>query len=123
MEIISVFIKRFTGMPLGVFLRKRFFEPLGMKNTAFVPTAEMKKNIATMHQRDGQSGNIALGPHIGAEALTDGYTEETDKFYHQGGAGIWSTVGDFCSEYSFSSDETLQRDRYKLVCHMNEEMY
>ena len=44
-----------SGQTFDQFLRQRFFEPLGMKDTSFHPTAEMVPRVATMYRRNANA--------------------------------------------------------------------
>jgi CubicO group peptidase (beta-lactamase class C family) len=46
-----------SGMPYEVFLQRRLFDPLGMKDTTFRPTAEQLKRLAKSYKPDaGKTG-------------------------------------------------------------------
>jgi CubicO group peptidase (beta-lactamase class C family) len=62
----GIVVERISGLTLGEYCKKNIFEPLGLKNITFFPTAEQKQNIMTMLQRGMSSlaGNIALVPTL-----------------------------------------------------------
>ena len=69
-DVLSVLIARASGQPLETFLRKRIFEPLGMRDTAFsVPHAKIDR-LAASYVIDPATGTLAL--------------------YDEGPAGQWS---------------------------------
>jgi CubicO group peptidase (beta-lactamase class C family) len=59
-EILGVLIARVSGTSLSAFMRKRIFDPLGMKDTGFtVPQAQLDR-VATCYQTDFSSGEITV---------------------------------------------------------------
>jgi uncharacterized protein YbbC (DUF1343 family)/CubicO group peptidase (beta-lactamase class C family) len=44
--LLGDIVRRVSGMPLNVFARTRIFEPLGMKDTTFLPPAALRPRIA-----------------------------------------------------------------------------
>ena len=82
---------------MGLFIKENISEPLGLKHIGFVPTEEMKRNISVIHNRDAHPGILTITDVLAKGSLADGLTEETDDFYHQGGAGMWARIADFCS--------------------------
>jgi CubicO group peptidase (beta-lactamase class C family) len=70
-EILGVLIARVSGMPLSAFMRKRIFEPLGMKDTGFtVPKAQLDR-VATCYQTDFSSGEITVLEEARRDLLAD----------------------------------------------------
>jgi len=59
-EILGVLIARVAGMSLSAFMRKRIFEPLGMKDTGFTVRETQLDRVATCYQTDFSSGEITL---------------------------------------------------------------
>jgi len=74
-----------SGLTFDQFLRQRIFEPLGMKDTTFVPTDDRKPRIATLYGRSPEG------------ALTRQETPSwlATKTYFSGGGGLWSTPEDY----------------------------
>jgi CubicO group peptidase (beta-lactamase class C family) len=60
-----------SGQPYEDFLRKRIFEPLGMRDTTFYPTpAQLERVAATYDKKDGKLmlvKNSIIGPPTGAK--------------------------------------------------------
>jgi methyl acetate hydrolase len=73
------------GKRLGEVMRERIFEPLGMNDTAFVLSPEMRKRRATIHQR-GEDGSLT--------PLSD-FELPQEPEQHMGGHGLYGTVGDY----------------------------
>jgi methyl acetate hydrolase len=75
-----------TGKRLGEVMQERIFAPLGMTNTAFSLTPNMRARLARLHQREADG---SLTP------LSD-FELPQDPEVHMGGHGLYSTVGDYC---------------------------
>src|SRR5215203_933403 len=73
------------GKRLGELMRERIFEPLGMNDTAFVLSPEMRERRATIHQR-GEDGTLT--------PLSD-FELPQEPEQHMGGHGLYGTVGDY----------------------------
>jgi CubicO group peptidase (beta-lactamase class C family) len=57
-EILGVLIARVSGMPLSAFMRRRIFEPLGMKDTGFTVPEDQLDRVATCYRTDFTSGEV-----------------------------------------------------------------
>jgi CubicO group peptidase (beta-lactamase class C family) len=57
-EILGVLIARASGMPLSAFMRRRIFEPLGMKDTGFTVPEDRLERVATCYRTDFTSGEV-----------------------------------------------------------------
>lgn len=77
-------IEAITGDRLGDVFQARIFEPLGMRETAFSLTQEMRKRVAGMHARQAD-GTLAAMP----------FELPQEPEIHMGGHGLYSTVGDY----------------------------
>jgi CubicO group peptidase (beta-lactamase class C family) len=73
-----------SGEPLETYFRKNIFEPLGMKDTGFVISAEQRGREASVHRR-GADGSLLAQP---VERQIAGQT-------FTGGGGIYSTAADY----------------------------
>ena len=76
-------VRRVSHMPLNVFCKREVFEPLGMKDTSFLPSPALKSRIApTDYQGKGLRWGVVSDP----------------TSYHMGGvaghAGVFSTADD-----------------------------
>jgi CubicO group peptidase (beta-lactamase class C family) len=84
-DVQGYLVEKFSGQPFGEFARKRIFEPLGMKDTAFYVPKEKLPRFAQVHTGSGSSLTvdvnrpdptvIPLGP--------------------SGGGGLFSTAMDY----------------------------
>ncbi len=52
--ILGELVKRVSGKPLNEFAQEKIFEPLGMRETMYVPTDALKTRAAPTEQRDGK---------------------------------------------------------------------
>jgi CubicO group peptidase (beta-lactamase class C family) len=87
-EILGVLIARVTGQPLGLFMRERIFEPLGMKDTGFqVPEAKLDR-LPTCYGRDPVSRQLVV-----RDEARGGFVSRAPVF-ESGGGGLVSTVDD-----------------------------
>jgi CubicO group peptidase (beta-lactamase class C family) len=77
-------VQAVSGEPLDAYFRKNIFEPLGMKDTAFVISAEQRGREASVHRREAD-GSLLAQP---VERQIPGQT-------HTGGGGIYSTAADY----------------------------
>jgi methyl acetate hydrolase len=78
-------VEGITGKRLGVVMKERIFEPLGMNSTAFGLTPDMRSRLARMHQREADG---SLKP------LAD-FELPAEPELHMGGHGLYGTVGDY----------------------------
>ena len=90
-NVLGVLIARAAGQSLGEFLRERFFEPLGMKDTGFSVPADKLDRLAT-----------AYGPTSRPERSTlfDDPAKShwsSPPAFESGAAGLVSTVDDLCA--------------------------
>jgi CubicO group peptidase (beta-lactamase class C family) len=82
-----------SGMSFEKFLDERFFKPLGMKDTTFVPNAEQAKRVATSY-KVGDDGKLTA---VQIQYLTYPLTDPARG--SMPGGGLFSTasdIGRFC---------------------------
>jgi CubicO group peptidase (beta-lactamase class C family) len=77
-----------SGLSFDVFLLQRLFDPLGMKDTTFYPSAAQRARLATAYSKDMATGALAPAP------FREGY-EGTRNRPPQGAAGLFSTAPDY----------------------------
>jgi CubicO group peptidase (beta-lactamase class C family) len=77
-----------SGMPYEVFLEKRLFAPLGMKDTTFVPNEEQLKRLAKSYRPDKTGELVAMN----IDQLTYPLTDKTRQPMPAG--GLFSTASD-----------------------------
>lgn len=76
-----------SGQTFGAFLQKRLFDPLGMKETTFHPTAEQLARVAKTYHRDGARMTALTEKN----RMLNLYGKE----YESGGGGLYSTASDY----------------------------
>jgi methyl acetate hydrolase len=81
----GLIVEAVSGKPLGQYFADHLFGPLGMSDTAFVPTDSMRERLAGMHRRR---------PDGGLEPI-DHMPIPDDREYDGGGGGLFSTMGDY----------------------------
>ncbi len=87
-DVQGALIERVSGKTFGAFLEERIFRPLGMKDTGFdVPPEKMNRLAKTY--KHGPDGKFAEDKPI-IETWP-----EAGRGIEAGGAGIFSTAGDF----------------------------
>ncbi len=103
-----------SGQTFPEFLEKRFFEPLGMKDTTFYPTPSQLSRLATSYKR--VDGKLVESPVIADYAPT-----RTGR-YPAANGGLFSTAPDyarFCqmllSGGSFAGKQYLKPESVKLM--------
>lgn len=88
-DVLEKIIVLLTGMDYLEFLTKEIFEPCGMIDTTFIPSAEQWSRMINMHgRRDGESFNFKM---------PDGCVfSDIPCTHYLGGAGLASTMRDYC---------------------------
>ena len=76
-------VEGITGQRLGEVMRERVFAPLGMSDTAFTLTDDMRARRAGMHRRMPDGSVVASR------------TPDREPEVHMGGHGLYSTVPDY----------------------------
>lgn len=90
-DLLGLLIARMEGTSLGEVLKRRVFEPLGMKDTGFTVPAEKRGRRAIMYGFDDAGGIVARSVLPGAVMA-----ERPDHLtYESGGQGLWSTADDY----------------------------
>jgi CubicO group peptidase (beta-lactamase class C family) len=91
-DLLGLLIERIEGAPLGDVLRRRIFDPLGMKDTGFtVPRPERHRRAGACGFDD--SGRLTTLPAVPGGAAPP---ERPDGMaYVSGGQGLWSTLDDY----------------------------
>jgi CubicO group peptidase (beta-lactamase class C family) len=84
-DVQGYLIEKFSGMPFGEFARKRIFEPLGMKDTAFYVPKEKLARFAQVHT--GAGASLAVD--------TNRPDPTVIPLGPSGGGGLFSTAMDY----------------------------
>lgn len=94
-DLLGYLVEVVSGMPLDVFLQKRLFEPLGMKDTYFYLPAEKQNRLATLYTED-DSKHIKKAPET--MDINGTFYSDYPKMkgtYFSGGGGLSSTAYDY----------------------------
>jgi CubicO group peptidase (beta-lactamase class C family) len=94
-DILGGVVEKVSGMRFSSFLKKEFFDPLGMKDTAFFIPLEKKDRLCTIYEMPGATYPSLTKPeeyHGQNIGITD-FTKEPS--FLSGGAGLYSTLGDY----------------------------
>jgi CubicO group peptidase (beta-lactamase class C family) len=87
-NIGSAVVERVSGQSFDEFMKKRIFEPLGMKETAYVPTSEQVERIAKSYRYDNEKKSLQ---ETKIHYLT--YPLDNPQIrYAEAGGGIFSTA-------------------------------
>ena len=84
-ETLGRIVEVISGQTFDQYLKQHIFDPLGMKDTAFVPTEDRLTRVVSLYRR-GQKGNLER---------TDTPDWLATKTLFSGGGGLWSTAEDY----------------------------
>ena len=89
-DVLGAVIEAVAGVPLGNFLRREIFDPLGMADTGFFVPEQKQHRLASVYEcRDG-----GLSRKV-TNNLNIAYTMHREPAFQSGGAGLVSTVEDY----------------------------
>src|SRR5512138_420499 len=91
-DLLGFLIARMEDTSLDDVLKRRIFDPLGMKDTAFIIPSEKKDRRAGMYGFD-ESGHLTK--RLTATGRSTLPERPEDMTYVSGGAGLWSTLDDY----------------------------
>lgn len=83
-DFVGKAVEAASGKRLDAYLRDHMFAPLGMNDTAFRITDDMRQRLVATHAR-GEDGSLAPIP----------FEIEQNPEFHMGGGGLYSTAGDY----------------------------
>ena len=83
-DFVGKAVEAVSGKRLDAYLRDNLFAPLGMSDTGFKITDDMRKRLVGMHAR-GEDGQLAAIP----------FELEQEPEFHMGGGGLYSTAADY----------------------------
>jgi methyl acetate hydrolase len=83
-DFVGKAVEAASGKKLDAYLHDHMFAPLGMSDTGFKITDNMRKRLVGMHAR-GEDGTLAAIP----------FELEQNPEFHMGGGGLYSTAGDY----------------------------
>ncbi|MBB4393221.1 serine hydrolase [Bradyrhizobium sp. ERR14] len=83
-DFVGKAVEAVSGKRLDAYLRDHVFTPLGMNDTAFKITDDMRQRLVATHAR-GEDGSLAPIP----------FEIEQNPEFHMGGGGLYGTAGDY----------------------------
>jgi CubicO group peptidase (beta-lactamase class C family) len=90
-DLLGLLIARIEGASLGEVLRRRIFDPLGMRDTFFLVPREKRARRAAAYGFDDRSRLTRQAARSGVFV-----SERPDGMaYESGGAGLWTTIDDY----------------------------
>jgi CubicO group peptidase (beta-lactamase class C family) len=90
-DLLGLLLARIEGAQLGVVLKRRIFDPLGMKDTSFLVPREKRDRRAAAYGFDEEGRLIKRVARSGVFVAE----RQEDMAYESGGAGLWSTIDDY----------------------------
>jgi len=84
LDFVGKAVEAVSGKRLDVYLRDHLFTPLGMNDTGFKITDNMRQRLVATHAR-GEDGSLAPIP----------FEIEQNPEFHMGGGGLYGTAGDY----------------------------
>lgn len=90
-DLLGLLIARIEGEPLGAVLKRRIFDPLGMKDTSFLVSPDKRDRRAAAYGFNDE-GQLIKRTTWGGVVVEERPVEMT---YESGGQGLWSTVDDY----------------------------
>lgn len=117
MNIAARIVELVSGTPYEEFLQKRFFDPLGMRETTFWPSEAQIARLAGAYGPNKEKSGYARG---GISFLTKPYSDRTRRFPEAGG-GLFSTTRDILRYgLMIANDGELDGKRYLSHAAMEE---
>jgi len=83
-DFVGKAVEAASGKRLDAYLRDHMFTPLGMSDTGFKITDDMRKRLVGMHAR-GEDGSLTPIP----------FELEQEPEFHMGGGGLYGTAADY----------------------------
>ncbi|BCJ48437.1 serine hydrolase [Actinoplanes ianthinogenes] len=106
--VLGVLIARAAGQPLGEFLRRRIFQPLGMDHTGFsLPPAEAHR-LPGLYATDPATGQLTPQPGSRPEEWA------RPPAFPSGAAGLATTIDDYAAFSRFLRDRGVHHGRRLL---------
>lgn len=91
-DLLGLLLARIEDAPLGDILKRRIFDPLGMKDTGFTVPQGKRNRRAGMYGFDKAGLLIKRHTATGYSTLPE---RPEDMKYESGGGGLWSTLDDY----------------------------
>lgn len=91
-DLLGLILERMEGAQLGEVLKRRIFEPLGMKDTGFLVPPFERHRRALMYGFDGEGRLVERETGPGGSTVKE---RPPEMQFVSGGQGLWSTPSDF----------------------------
>lgn len=88
-DLLGALVSRVSGQPLGEFLDRRIFEPLGMDDTFFEVPEDKVSRLGTNHTYNPETGELEVSDRPADSEFVDLET------FQSGGGGLLSTTEDY----------------------------
>lgn len=88
-DVLGGIVAALTGMELRDYMKKTFFEPLGMTDTAFRVLPHMQSRLARKYNVDENGTYTPSDIYMGIHAI------DRSPVADMGGSGLFSTIDDF----------------------------
>jgi len=92
-DVLGYLVEVLSGMSFDEFLRKRIFEPLGMKDTYFYLVPEKYQRLVALYESTS-TGKVTKANSHAYDNVNPNYPATKGKYF-SGGAGLSSTVEDY----------------------------
>lgn len=89
-DVLGAIVETVSGMKYGEFLKKRLFEPLGMKDTGFYVPKEKQNRLSKVYQPSEYGLKEYTYNHLAINLCMD-----HEPAFQSGGAGLCSTIEDY----------------------------
>ena len=94
LNVCARIIEIVSGQPYDDFLAQRIFQPLGMVDTTFAPSASQRKRMAKLYQPSDDKNSLVPGTHW----LLD-FPQDSQNRTPNPSGGLFSTAGDMARFY------------------------
>ena len=91
-DVLGYLVEIWSGIPFDQFLKKRIFDPLGMKDTYFYLPKEKHDRLVPLYS--GRDGKLEKQKSKAYDGVDPDYPYLNGKYF-SGGAGLSSTVEDY----------------------------
>ncbi|GKZ23484.1 hypothetical protein AbraIFM66951_008518 [Aspergillus brasiliensis] len=91
----GVIVERASGLSLEEYFQLFILQPMGIKNIGFFPTTEMRRSLASMHQR-AKDGTLSVRDHLYRYPLLPPNPGGEEDRFCMGGAGCFGKPIEFC---------------------------
>lgn len=88
-------VERVSHLSLEEYVQRNIFQPLGIKNSTFLPTEQMKANLAGMHSRD-PDGTVRARKDLFVLPSSVAQGNDSTNIFHNAGGGLFGQIPEFC---------------------------